>query len=301
MDQRKPSLVAQYWTVSGRSPADAEAGQGWSPFSLEARCDAARRAGFVGLGLFWPDIQHLLETASLKRMGELVRAHGIEVVELEYLWDWFLPPGDPRRSAADAARDLLFDAAAEFGAHHIKVGNLSGAPCPPEMLTERFAELCALAAERHDAAIVYEPTPFDANLHDVGSSVAVIGDAAAPNGALALDTWHLAMMDIAPSELRRIPAELVGWVELSDGTRAGVADPQTDCVDHRAVPGDGDLPVAEYLAAARDIGYDGPWGIEVLSQEFRSVPMEEMFTRAFAGGMKVHRPAASAPLTPLST
>ena len=42
--------------------------------------------------------------------------------------DWFLDPGDERRQASDKTRDLLLDAAAALGAHHIKVGNIPGTP-----------------------------------------------------------------------------------------------------------------------------------------------------------------------------
>jgi hypothetical protein len=31
----------------------------------------------------------------------------------------------------------------------------------------------------------------------------------------------------------------------------------------------------------RDMGYPGPWGVEVLSEELRNLPMEEMFSRAY--------------------
>jgi hypothetical protein len=31
----------------------------------------------------------------------------------------------------------------------------------------------------------------------------------------------------------------------------------------------------------RELGYDGPWGVEVLSEEQRSLPIEEEFQRAY--------------------
>jgi sugar phosphate isomerase/epimerase len=277
-------LVAQYWTVSGRGPLDAEAGRGHSPFSLEARCAEARRTGFRGLGLFWADLQHLLEDRTLADLRRVLDEHDIAVLELEYLWDWFLPEDDPRRQMADAAQELLFSAAAALGARHVKVGNIAGAPCPRDELTRRFAELCEQAAARHDALIVYELTPFDPNMNSLEAAQAVVGGAGAPNGAVAFDTWHLSKLGIAPDELRRVPPELLGWVELSDGTVESEVELAAEGVDHRRVPGEGEFPLADYVRVFRALGYDGPWGIEVLSAAERALPLHDMFARAYAGG-----------------
>ena len=38
-----------------------------------------------------------------------------------------------------------------------------------------------------------------------------------PNGGLAIDTWHMGKLRIAPEELKRIPGDHLAWVELSDG------------------------------------------------------------------------------------
>ena len=83
--------------------------------------------------------------------------------------DWFLDPGDERRRASDKIRTLLFDAANAFDAHHIKVGNIPGAPAELSQLTESFGELCVDAAEHTDATIVYEFMPFDTNVRSLDS------------------------------------------------------------------------------------------------------------------------------------
>ena len=31
----------------------------------------------------------------------------------------------------------------------------------------------------------------------------------------------------------------------------------------------------------RELGYDGPWGVEVLSEELRNLPIEQIFDRAY--------------------
>jgi sugar phosphate isomerase/epimerase len=195
--------------------------------------------------------------------------------------DWFLEPDDERRHASDAQRRLLFDAAAALDAHHIKVGNIPGTPCPLEQVTERFAELCADAADQHRASIVYEFMPFDVNVRSLDAALAVVEGAGAPNGGVAIDTWHMAKLGIGPDDLRRIPSRHLRWVELSDGRREDMPDLVDETVNHRRLPGEGELDVPAYVEACREAGYEGPWGVEVLSEKLRALPIDQIFDRTY--------------------
>jgi sugar phosphate isomerase/epimerase len=276
-------LVGLYWTVSG--PVEVHVGREWSLFDLSDRCEQAARVGFSGIGLWHADLEHVLETRTLGEVKGLLDDHGLQYLELEFLMDWFLDPGDEQRRASDTTRALLFEAAAALGAHHVKVGNIPGTPCELAQLTERYAELCADAAQQHEAKVLYEFMPFDANVRDLDSALAVVQGADAPNGGLAIDTWHMSKLGIEPDDLRRIPARHLGWVELSDGRYENMADLIDETVNHRKLPGEGEFPIRDYVAACREIGYDGPWGVEVLSEELRNLPIEQIFDRAYETSM----------------
>lgn len=275
----RDDLVCLYWTSSG--PVEVHVGREWSLFDLRERCEQAARVGFTGIGLWHADLEHVLETRSLAEVKRLLDDHGLEHLELEFLWEWFLDPGDERRRQSDERRKLLFEAAAALDAHHIKVGNIPGTPCELARLTERYAELCADAARHHEARIVYEFMPPDVNVQDLDTALSIVEGAGAPNGGLAIDTWHMAKLGIGPDELRRIPARHLGWVELSDGQWENMPDPVDETVNHRRLPGEGEFPIADYVAACRDAGYEGPWGVEVLSEELRRLPIEQIFERAY--------------------
>ena len=183
--------------------------------------------------------------------------------------------------ASDETRELLFEAAAALGAHHIKVGNIPGTPCELEQVTERFAELCADAAEHTDAKIAYEFMPFDSTSGRSTTVIAVVGGAGAPNGGIAIDTWHMGKLGIAPEELRRDPARVpVAGSSSATGSCEDMADPVDEAINHRRLPGEGEFDMRGYVDACRDIGYAGPWGVEVLSEELRNLPIEEIFQRA---------------------
>ncbi len=272
-------LLGLYWTVSG--PVEIGTGREWSLFDFADRCAEAAKVGFGGIGLWHADLEHVLESRSLDEMARILDDNGLRHLELEFLMDWFLDEGDERRKSADKTRKLLFEAAGALQPHHIKVGNIPGTPCPLPQVTEKFAELCADAAQHTSAKVVYELMPFDVNVHSLEAALEVVEGADADNGGVAIDTWHMGKLAISPDDLRRIPARFLSWVELSDGQLQNMPDLVDETVNHRRLPGEGEFGVHRYVDACLDIGYQGPWGIEVLSEELRNLPMEEIFSRAY--------------------
>jgi sugar phosphate isomerase/epimerase len=272
-------LVALYWTTSG--PVKVHYGREWSFFDWRDRCEHARRAGFKGLGIWHVDLQHQLESSTLDDIKSAFEDNGLKHLELEFLWEWFLDPEDGRRKRAEPIRELLFEAAGKLGAHHIKVGNIPGSECDLDTLTERYAELCAEAANHTDAKIAYEFMPPDVNVHSLDTALALVEGAGARNGGLVIDTWHMSKLGIQPDDLRRIPLEYLSWIELSDGQFENMEDPIDEVVNHRKLPGEGEFDIPGYVAVAQDMGYPGPWGVEVLSEELRNNPIERIFDRAY--------------------
>ena len=274
-------LVGNYWTISG--PVEVHVGREWSLYDLRDRCAHAARVGFVGIGIWHADLEHMLEAGTtFADIRSLLDDNGLRHLELEFLGDWFLDPEDERRRAADETRALLFAAAEVLPVHHIKVGNLAGTECELPRLIEGYGELCADAATHTDAAITYEFMPYDAVVNTLDTALEVVEGANAPNGGLAFDTWHLGKLEVGPEDLRRVAPRFVSWVELSDGPYTIAEEWLDEVINRRRLPGDGDFPIREYIRVFRELGYDGPWGVEVLSEELRSLPIDEMFDRAYA-------------------
>ena len=272
-------LLGLYWTLSG--PVEVGTGREWSLFDFGDRCAEAAKVGFAGIGVWHADLEHVLESRSLREMKQLLDDNGLRRLELEFLMDWFLDQSDERRKHSDRMRRLLLEAAGALGAHHVKVGNIPGTPCPIPQVTEAFATLCAEAAQHTDARIVYELMPFDVNVHSLETVLEVVEGAGADNGGVAIDTWHMGKLGISPDDLRRIPLRYLQWIELSDGQLQNMPDPVDETVNHRRLPGEGEFGVHRYVEVCQDMGYQGPWGVEVLSAALRALPMEEIFRRAY--------------------
>ena len=272
-------LMALYWTVSG--PVEVHAGREWSLFSWPDRCAEAAKAGFKGIGLWHADVTHQLETTTLDEMATIFKDAGLKYLEVEFLAEFWVDKGEPARAESDRLREQLFETAAAFDAHHIKVGNIPGTPCELDKLIEAFTELCQDAAKHTDAKVVYEFMPFDVNVNTLDTALELVQGAAEPNGALAIDTWHMGKLGISPADLKRIPPEYLGWVELSDGQYENLPDPIDEVVNRRRLPGEGEFDIPGYVEACQHVGYEGPWGVEVLSEELRNLPIEDEFKRAY--------------------
>jgi sugar phosphate isomerase/epimerase len=267
-------LLASYWTISAGLPhTDRE----YSPFDFQERVEAAARAGFQGFGIWHADLEHVLEKRSLKEMKRILDDNGMKHVELEFLSDWFLDGQRKRKS--DIQREKLLTAAEVLGARHIKVGDFLQEKSSMPRLVEAFAGLCAEAA-KHDTRIGFELMPF-AMIRTLEETLAMIEGAGAENGGIIFDLWHMAKMKIPYEKLAQVPLKWIVGIELNDGTFEAPWSLHEDTINHRRLCGEGEFDVRGFVKCMGKAGYSGPWGIEVLSEELRRKPLEEMTTRAF--------------------
>jgi sugar phosphate isomerase/epimerase len=275
-------LLASYWTLAG--PVELHTGREWSLFDVVDRVTAAANAGFRGLGLWHADLLHILEERGLHDLRTILDDGGMVHVELEFLSDWFLDPGTDQRRRSDQRRRALLDAAGVLGARHVKVGNFAGRQVSVGLLTERFAELCAEAAE-HGTSVAYEFMYRDATAGSLEAARSVVQGAGAANGGLALDLWHVVDLGVSTTAIRELPAGTVVAAEVSDGARSLEPGARRTMRDRR-LPGDGDFDIAGFVAAVRATGFQGPWGVELLSAAIGSLCPGELARRAYQSAIE---------------
>jgi sugar phosphate isomerase/epimerase len=273
-----PDLLASYWTICGA--AEPHTDREYSPFSLRERAASAARAGFKGLGLWHADLAHLREKHSLAEMRSILADHGIVLLELEFLTNWFVD--GEKRAASDVTRRLLLESAAGLGARHIKVGDFFKTPVPMNKLVDEFALLCAEARD-HGTRIVFEFMPFS-RIENLDDARALTTGAAQPNGGICVDLWHVVKLGIPFAKVAEFPPQYLLSIELNDGVLKAPPgmDLVTETTCHRAFCGEGQFDVRGFVATMRGAGYTGPWGIEVLNKAQRAWPLGDLTSRAFA-------------------
>lgn len=102
---------------------------------------------------------------------------------------------------------------------------------------------------------------------DVPTALHVIEKVGHPRLGMIVDTMHVARSGATVDDLRALPPELVGYIQLCDVPRGRVgydfmdAGYMDEAMHQRYAPGDGELPLADYLAALpadRVIGLEIP-------------------------------------------
>ena len=102
------------------------------------------------------------------------------------------------------------------------------------------------------------------------------------NLGLAIDTWHMAKLgDPHRNDCENSTADQIAWVELSDGHFHNLDDFVYEVTCDRRLPGEGEFDIRGYVQALQAAGYEGPWGVEVLSSDLGALPIEEAFQRAY--------------------
>ena len=276
---RDVDILGSYWTLAGGAYPHSD--HEYSVFDFKERVEAAARAGFKGIGLWHADLEHTLKTRPLKEMKRILDDNGIAHLELEFLTDWF-ETGDKKKKS-DETRKMLMEAAEVLEARHIKIGDFFGQPCPMARLIDCFGELCR-EAEARGTKILYELIPISV-VNTLDDTLAMVQGAGAKNGGFLFDTWHVFSLGISFKEIEsKVTTETLMGVELNDGPKDMPTDPDgwTDAtVNHRLLCGEGEFDLKGFIQCMDRIGYDGPYGIEVLNAEIREWPLDKIMTRTY--------------------
>jgi len=275
LDMANVELVATYWTLAGS--ACPHSAQEYSSFDFKDRVEAAAKAGFKGFGIKEVDLAHILESRSLKEMKRILDDNGMKHVELEFITDWFMDGEKKKRS--DRTKQMLLTAAEALGARHVKIGDFDMNTVPMPRLIDSFAALCAEAAN-YGTRILFELI-VDAMIRTLPETLEMVEGAGAENGGIMIDLWHVVKLGIPYEDVARIPARYLLGIELNDGTLECPWDLHEDTINHRRYCGEGEFDVKGFVDCMLKAGYQGPWGIEVLSQDIRSFPLDVLATRAF--------------------
>lgn len=263
-------LMSLYWTTSGVFPGCGEI----SRFDFRDRVQAAARAGFNGIGIWHTDLEHILQHRTLKEMKKIIDDNGINHIELEFLNDWFLDGA--RKAESDSRKKRLFEASEALHAKHIKVGDFYNSTCPMPRIIEAFATLCA-EAENYGATIGFEIMGC-AMIDNIKDALTMVETAGAKNSGVIIDIYQVANLGMTHEEIKRIPLEYLTNVELNDGTLPGSPDHDPS---NRSFCGEGEYDIRGFINCVNNMGYSGPWGVEVISEKLAGLPLKELSTRAF--------------------
>lgn len=189
------------------------------------------------LPLDYPSFSLTKDPALRQEIGAALRGHDVTIT----LGDGFLvrPDTEIRSFASD------LDALAELGAGQINVISLDR---DRSRTFDQFGELTELAAQRHIRTVT-EPAP-GLVIGDIPTALAAVQHVGRPEFQVLVDTMHLIRSGCTPDDLAAIDPDHVGYVQINDTTlQPKIANYLEEAMFERMVPGEGELPLREILAA----------------------------------------------------
>src|SRR3546814_886034 len=130
-----------------------------------------------------------------------------------------------------------------------------------------FHELGERAARR-GLRVGYEALAWGRHVNDHRDAWEIVRRAEHPSIGLILDSFHTLARRIDVESIRAIPGDRIFIVQLADAPRIDM-DLLYWSRHFRNMPGEGDLPVTDFMRAVAATGYNGPLSLEIFNDQFR--------------------------------
>jgi sugar phosphate isomerase/epimerase len=269
-------LLATCWTFAGE--IDPNADDPSSPLDPLQRISALHRHGFTGGDFLLGD----LRGRDLAEIREALDGAGIPHRQVELVTNWW-------QDTAGTSVDEALELARGIGATQLKVApDLQNPQRPAEDLRDGWVRFAERAADI-GAQLIIEPLPFS-NLRSVEDGARFVQGAGHPNGGIVADYWHVVRGGSTLATLRQQidPAHLFA-IELCDGSGPKPIGMSMldDANTNRALPGEGSWDVRGFIETVREVGYTGPWGIEMPAPWYLALPLDQALARSAAATRRV--------------
>jgi 4-hydroxyphenylpyruvate dioxygenase len=201
-------------------------------------------------------------------VGRMVRDHKLEITLFQPFRDFEGLP-EPQRSRAFDRAERKFDLMQELGTDLMLIcSNASPAALGGiDRAAADFRELGERAAKR-GLRVGYEALAWGRHINDHRDAWEIVRRADHPNIGLILDSFHTLARGIDVETIRAIPGDRIFIVQLADAPRMDM-DLLQWSRHYRNMPGQGDLPVTDFMRAVAATGYDGPLSLEIFNDQFR--------------------------------
>lgn len=233
---------------------------------LKEKLQAIAAAGFDGVEIFENDF--LTYGASAAEVGRMVRDHGLEITLFQPFRDFEGMP-EPQRSRNLERARRKFELMNELGTDLMLVcSNVSPASLGGiDRAAGDFNALGELAAAS-GVRVGYEALAWGRHVSDHRDAWEVVRRADHPSIGLILDSFHTLSRKIDPDSIRSIPGDRIFIVQLADAPLIDM-DLLYWSRHFRNMPGEGDLPVVDFMRAVAATGYAGPLSLEIFNDQFR--------------------------------
>lgn len=241
--------------------------------SLRDKLQAISAAGFDGVELFENDL--LTFDGNAAAVQELARTLGLEILVFQPFRDFEGMP-EPQRSRAFDRAERKFDLMQELGTELVLVcSNVSPASLGGlDRAAEDLHELSERAASR-GLRVGFEALSWGRHISDYRDAWEVVRRADHPSLGMILDSFHILAPGLDPSKIATIPPEKIFLVQIADAPLLKM-DVLSWSRHFRCFPGQGRLPLSEFMSSLAETRYRGALSLEVFNDQFRAASPQQV-------------------------
>src|SRR5580692_346482 len=234
---------------------------------LDEKLEAIAQAGFKRVEIFENDL--LSFNGSPADVRRMIADAGLSAITFQPFRDFEGMP-DGKRDRALMRAERKFDVMEALGCDlllicsNVSADSLGG-------IDRAAADLRELGERAHKRGmrIAFEALAWGRHINDYRDAWEAVRRADHPAVGLVLDSFHILARGTDLSAMRSIPGDRIFLVQ-----RAHAPLLQMDYLSwsrhFRNVPGQGDLPVMDFMKALQTTGYDKALSLEIFNDQFRS-------------------------------
>lgn len=240
--------------------------------TLPQKIKAISAAGFSAIEIMESDL--LLYDGSAKDIRNMAHDHGLEIIAYQPLRDFEGLP-EPHRSKMFYKAERKFDLMADLDCDLLMICSsvspyaLGGL----QRAADDFHELADIAQKRK-MRVAFEALSWGRHIHDYRDSWEVVRRANHDHLGLCLDTFHIFSRGVEINSILNVPGDKIFLVQLADAPRMRM-DHLSWSRHYRCFPGQGELPVGEFMTNLKETGYQGPLSLEIFNDQFRSGSVQQ--------------------------
>ncbi len=235
--------------------------------TLDEKLEAIAAAGFKSVEFFENDLLSFAGTTIDAR--NMCADLGLDIITFQPFRDFEGLP-EPQRARAFARAERKFDVMGELGCDLLLVcSNVS--PQALGGIDRAAADLRELGerAAKRGLRVAYEALAWGKHVNDYRDSWEIVRRADHPAVGLVLDTFHIFARNTDLKQIGSIPRDRIFLVQVADAPKLDMDILQWSR-HFRNLPGQGDLPLLDFMTALQTTGFDGLLSLEIFNDQFRA-------------------------------
>jgi 4-hydroxyphenylpyruvate dioxygenase len=237
--------------------------------TLPEKLEAAAAIGFDAVEIFENDL--LTYDGSPQDVRAIADNLGLAIAVFQPFRDFEAMPDPQRQRNLDRA-ERKFDVMQGLGTDLLLVcSNVHPATIDdPQRAAADLAEMAGRAHQR-GLRVGYEALAWGRHVNRWRQAWDIVQAANHPALGLIVDSFHTLALGDDPAGIAAVPADKLFLVQLADAPALSM-DVLSWSRHFRNFPGQGRLPVADFVRVVLSGGYRGPLSLEIFNDEFRAAP-----------------------------